>query len=134
MNVENRFEDAKKMLLSALESNSEDPHIIDSIGWMWFKIGDYKKAVKYLEKAAAEMPYDSTINDHLGDVYWQLGREDEAKFAWQRALDNNPEQRFIEPLKNKLANGLDKPKSRAQNDEITLTQRVELEVQDSSPR
>jgi len=131
MNKESRYDEAKEMLLRALKQSPNDPHIIDSIGWVYFKIGDYEKAVEHLEKAAAEMPYDPTINDHLGDVYWKLGRENEAEFAWERALENKPENRFIEALKNKLANGLDKPTNNVMNEEITVTPRVELEVQDS---
>jgi len=136
MNMESRYAEAKTMLLKALDENPDDTHIIDSIGWAWFKMGDYQKAVKHLEKAASNMPYDPTVNEHLGDVYWKLGRENEARFAWERALKNKPEERFVQELKDKLENGLDYKK--AEND-ITpagtnITPRVELEVHDSSTR
>lgn len=104
MNI--KLEEAKDMVELAFQQRPEDAHIIDSVGWSWFKLGDFDKAVKYLEVAATQMPYDPTVNDHLGDVYWMLGRETEAKFQWQRALDNDPEERFIESIKAKLANGI----------------------------
>lgn len=116
MNFEDRFNEALNMLEIAYRQRPNDPHIVDSIGWAWFKKGDYKKAAKHLERAASDMPYDATINDHLGDVYWVSGRKNEAIFAWKRALANDPEERFIEQLKHKLENGLETPEPKAELD------------------
>lgn len=121
MNKEDRFDEALDMLELAYKQRPNDAHIVDSIGWAWFKKGDYQKAVKHLEVAASDMPYDPTINEHLGDVYWKVGRKLEAKFAWQRALANEPEERFLAELKNKVENGLENDGN-------------ELENQDSSTR
>lgn len=97
---------AKDMVLKAHTQKPEDPQIIDSVGWAYFKIGNYKNSVEYLEHAASLLPYDPTVNDHLGDAYWQTGRKNEARFQWQRALKNDPEPKLADELKKKLENGL----------------------------
>ena len=98
--------EAAELIEKAFRQRPNDAHIIDSKGWAHFKLGEYEDAVAYLEDAASLMPYDPTVNDHLGDVYWHVGRENEARFQWQRALDNEPEKRFIAAIKDKLENGV----------------------------
>ena len=97
---------AKDMVLRAHQVKPEDPQIIDSVGWAFFKLGSFDDSVQYLEAAASLLPYDPTVNDHLGDAYWQTGRHVEAKFQWQRALKNDPEPKLLESLKQKLENGI----------------------------
>ena len=97
---------AKDMVLKALEQKPDDAHIIDSAGWAWFKLGDYTKAVNLLEEAAGTMPYDPTVNDHLGDAYWKIGRKNEAKFQWNRALKNDPDKELKAKLISKIDHGL----------------------------
>ena len=72
-------------------------------------MGLYDKALPYLEQAVELLPYDSIINDHLGDLYWQLGRKSEARFQWERALNAAEEDEEKEALSEKLKNGLDTP-------------------------
>ncbi len=97
---------AKDMVLKAHAEKPEDPQIIDSVGWAYFKLGNFGNSVEYLEAAASLLPYDPTVNDHLGDAYWQIGRKNEAKFQWQRALKNDPEPKLAEELKKKIENGI----------------------------
>lgn len=99
-------EEAIRMVSRAYELKPEDSHILDSVGWGWYKLGNYENALKFLEAAITQMPYDPTVNDHLGDVYWKLGRKTEAKYQWRRALDNDPEKKQIAGLKDKLEKGL----------------------------
>ena len=54
------------------QSISNDPYIIDSIGWAYYLIDDYKEAEKYLKRAVEMMPYDPIVNDHYGDILWKL--------------------------------------------------------------
>jgi tetratricopeptide (TPR) repeat protein len=132
MNMSERYDEALEMLQIAYNQRPNDAHILDSIGWAWYKKNDYKKAVSHLEDAATNMPYDPTINEHLGDVYWQLGRETEAQYAWERALANKPEERFVEQLKYKLLNGLEnKPQNKT---ELEIGNSNELSDDDSSTR
>jgi len=62
--------------------------------------------VKYLEQAVVLRPEDPTLNDHLGDAYWRVGREREARFQWDQALKLNPEPADAEKMREKLAKGL----------------------------
>ena len=52
------------------------------------------------------MPIDPIVNDHLGDVYWMVGRKTEAEFQWRRALSFDPEEEEIQRIKKKLKVGL----------------------------
>jgi len=92
---------AQDMINKAFELKPDDGYIADSVGWVHFKQGAYEDSIQYLETAVELLPYDATINDHLGDAYWKVGRETEAKFQWQRAL-NNAEDNENE-LKDKIA-------------------------------
>ena len=69
-------------------------------------MGNYKEAVRYLERAVEIKPEDPTLNDHLGDAFWQVGRFQEARFQWSQALTLNPEPEDVDKIKMKLANGL----------------------------
>ncbi len=78
-------EEAVAAIKEAFELRSSSPAITDSLGWAYFLTGEHKKAVKYLERALAGEPQDPTINEHLGDAYWTVGRKYEARYAWQSA-------------------------------------------------
>ncbi len=97
---------AEEMLVRAVRERPEDGFIIDSLGWVLYRLGRFQEAVVQLERAVAEEPADPTLNDHLGDCYWRLGRHDEARFQWQRALSLDPEKDQIAKIKDKLKNGM----------------------------
>ena len=61
--------DAIEMLKKAYKLESDDPYIIDSIGWAYYLINDYQKAEKFLKRAVELMPDDPIVNDHYGDIY-----------------------------------------------------------------
>ena len=60
--------------------------IADSLGWARFRQGDAARALTLIEAAAQKLPADAEVNDHLGDVYYALGRRFEARYAWRAAL------------------------------------------------
>lgn len=64
---------------------SSSPAITDSLGWAYYITGEHEKAVGYLELARDGEPQDPTINEHLGDAYWAVGRKYEARYAWKSA-------------------------------------------------
>ncbi len=104
-------EEAFELIVSAYNPNGGDGTVTDSLGWAFYKIGDYEQAVKYLEKASDQAPSEAVIYDHLGDAYWQVGRKREAVFQWNHALglkDDTGEFNRQATLK-KLENGLEKP-------------------------
>ena len=55
----------------AVQQRPDDGYIVDSLGWAYYRIGNYDEAVKQLERAVELKPEDPTINDHLGDAYWK---------------------------------------------------------------
>jgi len=100
------LERAKAMLLRATELRPQDGNIADSLGWVLFRLGDKAGAVEWLEKAVELEPRNSVINDHLGDAYWASGRQQEARYQWQRALTMDPEPAEIPKIEAKLRDGL----------------------------
>lgn len=100
-----KLDEAKKMLEQAISERPEDPHIIDSMGWAFYMLGDYENALKYMEDAVDRMPHDPTVNDHLGDVLYRIGRKTEAKFQWERALTFGPEEDDRKRIEQKLKTG-----------------------------
>lgn len=101
---------AKAMIEKAVEKRPTDGYIVDSLGWVLYRLGDLPGAVKNLERAVELRPEDPTINDHLGDVYWLVGRRNEARFQWQRSLILEPEKDLEARIKDKLENGFDPEK------------------------
>src|SRR6185312_16163260 len=67
---------------------------------------DFEEAVKQLERAVELKPADPVIADHLGDAYWRVGRQLEARFQWQHAKDNKPEVADLVRIEKKLKSGL----------------------------
>jgi tetratricopeptide (TPR) repeat protein len=100
------LDEGMKMIKRAVEQRPDDGYIVDSLGWAYFRIGNYDEAAKNLEKAVELRPEDPTINDHLGDAYWRVGRTLEAKFQWAHARDLKPEPEDLPKIEAKLANGL----------------------------
>ena len=100
------YDEALDMLKKAVSLRPRDGYIADSLGWVYFRLGDYKGAVRWLERAIGLQPDDPIINDHLGDVYWRVGRLDEARFQWLRALSFEPEADVVVKIEAKLAEGL----------------------------
>lgn len=100
------LEKARDMLERALSARPNEAHIVDSYGWVLYALGEYGEAVQYLEHAVELMSTDATVNDHLGDCYWRLGRHREARFQWERALLFKPEPEDEAAIRKKLEQGL----------------------------
>jgi tetratricopeptide (TPR) repeat protein len=100
------LEDGMQMIRRAVEQRPDDGYIVDSLGWAYYRIGDYDQAVKNLERAVELKPEDPTINDHLGDAYWRVGRNLEARFQWSHARDLKPEADDLKKIEDKLKVGL----------------------------
>src|ERR1700730_9217428 len=100
------LDEGMKMIKRAVDQRPDDGYIVDSLGWAYFRIGNYDDAVKNLERAIDLKPEDPTINDHLGDAYWRVGRTLEAKFQWAHARDLKPEPEDLPKIEAKIENGL----------------------------
>lgn len=97
---------ALEMIERAVSLRPDDGYITDSLGWVYYRMGEFAEAVPYLEQAVELMPYDATINDHLGDAYWNVGRKREARFQWERAKNHAEDPVMIESLEAKIVDGL----------------------------
>ena len=82
-----KIEKSLKMLEKANKLKSNDPYIIDSLGWALFKLKRYKKSKEYLQLAVRLMPADPIVNDHYGDVLWKIGNEIQARYYWNYVLN-----------------------------------------------
>jgi tetratricopeptide (TPR) repeat protein len=103
------LDEARGMLRRAVEARPNDGYIVDSVGWVHYRLGEYADAVDSLERAVELEPGDPVINDHLGDAYWRVGRHREARYQWQRALTLEPDEELIEGIEQKLKSGLQAP-------------------------
>ena len=102
-----KINEAIKMLENAYASKSNDPYIIDSIGWAYYLIEDYIKAEKFLKRAVELMPDDPIVNDHYGDILWKLNRKIQARYFWKNVLDmDETEKEMLEKINIKLIEGL----------------------------
>ena len=110
---ETNTDKAVSLILEAYEKEPNDGVIIDSLGWVYFKTGDYKNAILYLEKASELNPQNAIISDHLGDAYWLGGRKNEAVYLWKQALKQEEEREGldIKKVKHKINYGLRKTKT-----------------------
>jgi Flp pilus assembly protein TadD len=81
-----RLNEALVLIEQAIELRPRDPFILDSLGWVRYRLGDYELAVKYL-KEAMELRPDPEIAAHLGEVLWRQGNLDEARDIWQLGRD-----------------------------------------------
>ncbi len=101
-----KINDAIVMLEKAYESNKDDPYIIDSIGWAYYLLNDFKKAEKFLRRAVELMPDDPIVNDHYGDILWKLDRKIQARYFWTMVLKmEDTEKKMIDNIRIKLIEG-----------------------------
>jgi tetratricopeptide (TPR) repeat protein len=100
------LDEGMRMIQRAVEQRADDGYIVDSLGWAYYRIGQFDEAVKHLEHAVELKPEDPTINDHLGDAYWKVGRVLEARFQWSHARDLKPEPDELAKIEDKLKGGM----------------------------
>ncbi|MEM1263009.1 MAG: tetratricopeptide repeat protein [Pseudomonadota bacterium] len=93
-----RYDEAFELIQRAFELEPDNPAIIDSMGWVEFKLGRYENALAHLERAWAIMK-DPEVAAHLGETLWQLGERDRARAILKEAYDRNPDS---EPLRRTL--------------------------------
>lgn len=96
-----RHEDARAYIQKALAMQPDNPAIIDSMGWVLFRLGDYKAALDYLERAYRLLP-DPEIAAHLVDVHWAVGSNKQALELLESALESNPDNPHLMELRQRL--------------------------------
>ena len=102
-----KVEKSLKMLERANQLKSNDPYIIDSLGWALFKLKRYEESKKYLQTAVKLMPADPIVNDHYGDVLWKNGYKIQARYYWEYVLNlKKTDQSLKLIIEKKLIKGL----------------------------
>ena len=102
-----QIEKSLNMLETANKLRSNDPFIIDSLGWALFKLKRYKESKSYLQTAVRLMPGDPIVNDHYGDVLWKNGNEIQARYYWNYVLNlKKTEESLKKAIEEKLIKGL----------------------------
>ncbi len=96
-----RLPEARKLIERALELAPEDHFIIDSMGWVLYRMGDLKGAAEHLRRAYLGRP-DAEIGAHLGEVLWQMGERAEAERVWQESLKRHPENETLQKTLKRL--------------------------------
>jgi tetratricopeptide (TPR) repeat protein len=102
-----KIKESLNMLEKANKIKSNDPFIIDSLGWALFKLERYKESKKQLQMAVKLMPGDPIVNDHYGDVLWKNGNKIQARYYWNYVLNlKKTEEDQKKIINKKLIKGL----------------------------
>ncbi len=89
-----RFQDALGYIQRALALRPKDFYILDSMGWVQYRLGNHAEAVRYLEQAIA-LRDDPEVAAHLGEVLWVMGNHKEARKVWQHAMKRDPNSKVV---------------------------------------
>lgn len=101
----NRLDEAKGYVQKALALKPDSPAILDSMGWVEYRLGNLQAAVNYLQRAVNINP-DAEIASHLGEVLWKMNNKTQALQVWRDANEQQPDNRYIKPVMQRL--GADK--------------------------
>jgi tetratricopeptide (TPR) repeat protein len=99
----NRLAEAKELIDKAYKLSPDDPFILDSLGWVYYRLGNKPEALRYLQIAYGSRS-DPEIAAHLGEVLWSQGKHDEAQKIWREALVENPSHEALLAVMQKHAN------------------------------
>ncbi len=95
---------ARVLIDRALTQKPDDGYYLDSLAWIYFKSGDYARAVAPQEKALKQIPDDPVMREHYGDIMWKNGKPDIARAAWRKAIELKSER--SKEIKRKIRDGL----------------------------
>ena len=96
-----RIEEAYELIQRAVELAPNDPAIIDSLGWVQYRLGLYDEARQNLDKAYELYP-DHEVAAHLGEVLWVMGEKSAARAVWRKALESQPDSEYIRSAMERL--------------------------------
>ena len=104
LNNPSRYSEAEKFLRKALALEPNEAVIIDSYGWLQFKLGNFEAALKYLQQAYEKQP-ENEIAAHLAEVLWVLDRKDEAKKIFNKAIKGSLDDEYLQDFQRRILNG-----------------------------
>ena len=87
--------------MKAVNLRPRDPYIVDSLGWAYYNLKEYNKAVEELERAVSLKPTDPIINDHYADVLWMLNKNIQARHIWSNVLKFDDTEEELKDIINK---------------------------------
>jgi tetratricopeptide (TPR) repeat protein len=90
-----RLKEAKQYIEKALKLSPEDPFILDSMGWVMYRLGQHKEGLEFLQRAYAQRP-DPEIAAHVGEVLWVKGRQQDAERVWRDSLKEHPDNDVLQ--------------------------------------
>jgi len=96
-----RYEEAYELIKRAYDLAPNDPAIIDSMGWVQYRLGLYEDAIRNLDRAYELFP-DHEVAAHLGEVLWVTGERSKARNLWRQALETQPDSEFIRSTMERL--------------------------------
>lgn len=97
----NRYAEAQTLIERAYKLLPDDHAVVDSMGWVQYRLGNLDTALEYLQRAA-KMRADDEISAHLGEVLWAMGRHDEARAVWSKALEETPDSDVLIETRKRL--------------------------------
>lgn len=89
-----RLQEAEELVAQALKLSPADAYILDSMGWVYYRLGNLAKAREYLERAWASKP-EGEVGAHLGEVLWQMGEREQARRVWREAHAVEPDNEAL---------------------------------------
>ena len=104
LNNPGRYAEAEKFLRKALALEPNEAVIIDSYGWLQFKLGNFEAALKYLQQAYEKQP-ENEIAAHLAEVLWVLDRKDEAKKIFNKAIKGSLDDEYLQDFQRRILKG-----------------------------
>lgn len=90
-----RLPEALTLIEKALSLAPDDPSVIDSMGWVQYRLGNYPQAIDYLERAY-KIRQDADVAVHLGEALWATGRKSEAENFWMQASHKEPDSELLQ--------------------------------------
>jgi tetratricopeptide (TPR) repeat protein len=103
LDMPSRYSEAEKYLEHALRLQPNEAVIMDSYGWLQFRLGNVSKALDYLQKAYSKQQ-ENEIAAHLAEVLWVLGRKDEAKKLFAKAFKETPQDEYLLDFQQRILN------------------------------
>jgi tetratricopeptide (TPR) repeat protein len=94
VDLTHRIAEGQQYIEKALKLKPDDPAILDSMGWAYYRLGQHKKALQYLQRAFDKLK-DPEIAAHLGEVLWVLGEKEQARQIWDEALRETPKDKVL---------------------------------------
>ncbi len=90
-----RLQEALKMAQKAISIQPDNSAYLDTIGWIYYKLGQYQKAAQFIQKAVDIGEVSAVVLEHLGDVYAQMGQTEQARSYWQQSIEMEPDNQTL---------------------------------------